>query len=103
MRSTLTLTLTPWLLASLLASATWADGDPAAGEQKAKVCAACHGLHGISAVDIWPNLAGQKEGYLVKQIKAFQDGTRVDASMAPMVKPLTEQDIKDLAAYYSRL
>jgi len=88
------------LLVSGIASAA---GDPVAGKAKAVLCAACHGPNGISAVDIWPNLAGQKHGYLVKQIKAFRDGTRQDPSMAPMVKPLSDTDIENLAAYYSSL
>jgi len=52
---------------------------------------------------MWPNLAGQKEQYLAKQIKAFRDGTRQDPMMAPMVKSLSDQDIDNLAAYYSSL
>jgi len=66
-------------------------------------CMACHGAAGISPNGIWPNLAGQKEAYLVKQIKAFRDGVRVDPMMAPMVKALTDTDIDNLAAYYSGL
>lgn len=87
----------------LMSSAGFAKGDAAAGKQKAMLCAACHGANGISNNDIWPNLAGQKYGYLVKQIKAFRDGDRVDPSMQPMVKPLTDTDIENLAAYYSSL
>ncbi len=64
---------------------------------------ACHGAAGISPNDLWPNLAGQKEGYLLKQIKAFRDGDRIDAMMAPMVKPLTDADVENLAAYFSSL
>ena len=78
-------------------------GDAAAGKAKSAVCAACHGQNGISGNDIWPNLAGQKKGYLVKQLKAFRDGTRNDPSMAPMVKPLSDTDIENLAEYYSSL
>ena len=78
-----------------------ADGDPKAGEAKSRICAACHGMKGISSNDLWPNLAGQKKGYLIKQIKEFRDGKRVDPSMAPMVKPLSDQDIEDIAAYYA--
>ena len=78
-------------------------GDKKAGQQKAKVCAACHGMKGISASDIWPNLAGQKYGYLVKQTKAFRDGDRKDPSMQPMVQGLSDQDIADISAYYSSL
>ena len=78
-------------------------GDAAAGKAKSMTCMACHGAAGISPTGIWPNLAGQKEAYLVKQIKAFRDGVRVDPMMAPMVKALTDTDIDNLAAYYSGL
>ena len=78
-------------------------GDAAAGKQKASLCMACHGAEGISPNDIWPNLAGQKEGYLQKQITAFRDGVRNDPMMAPMVKPLSDDDIANLAAYFSSL
>ena len=91
------------LIIPFLASVAAAAGDPVAGAKKARLCAACHGIKGISPTDIWPNLAGQKAGYLVKQIKAFQDGVRIDPTMAPMVKPLSPQDIEDIAAYYARL
>jgi cytochrome c553 len=77
--------------------------DIEAGKAKAAICAACHGVNGISPTDIWPNLAGQKEGYLRNQIKAFRDGTRTDPTMAPMVAPLTDADIDNLAAYYSNM
>lgn len=83
----------------LIASA----GDPAAGKAKSAICAACHGMDGISPNDIWPNLKGQKKGYLVKQIRAFRDGDRVDPSMAPMVSTLSDQDIEDIAAYYASM
>ena len=78
-------------------------GDAAAGKAKAAICMACHGAAGVSPNDLWPNLAGQKEGYLVKQIKAFRDGNRIDVMMAPMVKPLSDSDIENLAAYFSSL
>ena len=78
-------------------------GDATAGQAKATLCAACHGLDGISPNDLWPNLKGQKEGYLIKQIKAFRDGVREDATMLPMVKPLTDEDIENIAAFYSSL
>lgn len=92
------------MLATLAATAgqTMA-GDAAAGQTKAMACAACHGVSGISSADIWPNLAGQKAGYLAKQLKAFRDGTRSDPVMTSMAKPLSDQDIDDLAAYYSGL
>ena len=79
------------------------SGDPKLGKAKAAVCAACHGQKGISSNPLWPNLAGQKKTYLIKQIKAFKSGERKDASMAPMVANLTDEDIKNLAAYFSSL
>jgi cytochrome c553 len=80
-----------------------AAGDPALGKSKAASCAGCHGANGISAVPTYPNLAGQKEAYLVKQMKAFQDGTRTDPTMNAMAKPLSDADIANLAAYYASL
>ena len=88
--------------AALLA-ATANAGDAEAGKTKSAVCAACHGSAGISPTPIWPNLAGQKEQYIVIQLKAFKDGTRQNAQMAPMVAGLTDEDIVNLAAYYSGL
>jgi len=80
-----------------------AAGDVAAGKVKAAPCAACHGAEGISPTDIWPNLAGQKMGYLIKQIKAFRDGDRKDPVMSPMAAGLSDDEIANLAAYYSSL
>jgi cytochrome c553 len=77
--------------------------DPVAGKTKAAICMACHGVNGISNNDMWPNLAGQKKGYLVLQIKAYKSGQRKDAMMMPMVKGLSEVDIEDIAAYYSSM
>jgi cytochrome c553 len=78
-------------------------GDVAAGKSRAASCSGCHGANGISANPLWPNLAGQKEAYLVKQLKAFRDGTRSDPMMTPMAKPLSGADIENLATYFSSL
>lgn len=77
--------------------------DIEAGKAKSMICMACHGSNGIGVAPIYPNLAGQKQQYLAKQIKAFKDGTRKDPSMQPMVAPLTEEDIENLAAYFASL
>ncbi|MGZ3722693.1 MAG: c-type cytochrome [Bdellovibrionales bacterium] len=76
-----------------------------AGEarQKAAACVACHGEAGISVNNLWPNLAGQKEDYLVKQLKAYREGIRADPLMSPFSKTLSEEDIKILAAYFANL
>ena len=90
------------LITALIFTSTSAmAGDVAAGKAKSALCASCHGPTGISMSPIWPNLAGQKEQYLIKQITAFRDGTRTDPMMAPMVAALSDTDIENLAAYYS--
>lgn len=91
------------VLSTLVASPLALAGDAAAGQAKAAMCAACHGAAGISPTDLWPNLAGQKEGYIAKQLKAFRDGDRHDPTMTPMAKPLTDEDIANLAAYFASL
>jgi len=78
-------------------------GDAAAGKAKSAMCAGCHGAAGVSAVPTYPNLAGQKEAYLAKQMKAFRDKTRTDATMNAMAAGLTDADVANLAAYYSGL
>ena len=78
-------------------------GDAAAGKAKSGTCAGCHGTAGISKNPMWPNLAGQQQGYLVKQLKAFRDGSRTDPMMAPMAKSLSDEDIANLAAWYNSL
>lgn len=80
-----------------------AGGDIKAGKAKSAACAACHGVAGVSPNPMWPNLAGQKEIYLVKQMKAFKDGSRKDPMMGPMAKPLSDADMANLAAYYAGL
>ena len=95
--------LLPLVIAALALPGISLAGDAAAGKSKSATCAACHGANGISPNDLWPNLAGQKEGYLVKQMKAFRDGQRADPMMAPMAAPLSDADIEDLAAYYASL
>ena len=87
--------------ALLFASSASMAGDAAAGKAKSAICASCHGATGNSVNPLWPNLAGQKEQYLVKQIKAFRDGTRKDPMMAPMVAALSDDDIANLAAYFA--
>ncbi len=91
------------ILVLLFFTAVSYAGDAEAGKTKSVTCAACHGGAGISPVGTFPNLAGQKEQYLVTQITAFKDGTRESAQMAPMVSGLSDEDIANLAAYYASL
>ena len=77
--------------------------DIEAGKAKSAVCVACHGPEGISTNPLWPNLAGQQDQYMIKQMKAFRDGERKDPVMAPMAAGLSDEDIANLAAYYASL
>lgn len=74
-----------------------------AGKAKAASCAGCHGGAGISPAPMYPNLAGQKEMYLYQQLAAFKSGTRNNAMMASMVAGLSDDDMKNIAAYYASL
>ena len=92
------------LSAALLFSITinaGATGDITAGKQKAQLCAACHGADGNSSNPMWPSLAGQHAEYIEKQVHDFKNGARENAQMAPMVAPLNDQDIEDIAAYFA--
>lgn len=84
-----------------VASPVMAAGDASAGKDKSAVCAACHGSDGNSPTDMFPKLAGQHESYIVKQLADFKSGARENATMAPMVVSLSEQDMADLGAYYA--
>ncbi|TLU64607.1 cytochrome c [Thalassotalea litorea] len=95
--------LTLALAASVVFAAPAMAADIEAGKAKSAVCAACHGAKGISAVPMYPNLAGQKEAYIAKQLKDFKAGTRKDPVMAPMAMPLTDEDIANISAYYASL
>ncbi|MDE1463587.1 c-type cytochrome [Spartinivicinus poritis] len=78
-----------------------AAGDKNAGKEKAAVCGACHGPTGVSAADNFPNLAGQGERYLIKQITDIKSKERVVLEMTGMTDNLSEQDIADIAAFYA--
>ena len=74
-----------------------------AAPPKAAVCATCHGPDGISSNSLWPNLAGQKREYLIKQLEDFRSGARKDPLMAGQAASLSDEDIESLADYYSSL
>ncbi|MDT8439737.1 MAG: c-type cytochrome [Wenzhouxiangellaceae bacterium] len=89
------------LLAALASSSAIAAGDPQAGQAKAGVCAACHGMDGNSQVAQWPKLAGQLEDYLARQTRMVRDQQRNVPQMYPIVMNLGDQDIDDIAAWYA--
>ncbi len=87
-----------WVFAAGMAQAA---GDVAAGKAKSATCLACHGPDGNSPNPIWPKLAGQHPVYIIKQLQAFKAGERKNDLMSPMATPLTDEDMVNLAAYYS--
>ncbi|MGB5235311.1 MAG: cytochrome c [Candidatus Macondimonas sp.] len=90
------------LVLACLPAVSLAAGDPAAGQQKAtQVCAACHGPDGNSPSNQFPILAGQYEDYLVYALQSYRNGQRNNPVMTGMAQPLTDQEIKDLAAFFA--
>lgn len=93
------------LAVTTAAGPAWAQGaDIEAGKARVSaVCAACHGINGVSIADTIPNLAGQRAAYIEAQLRAFKAGTRKAASMNAIAGQLAPQDIADVAAYFSSL
>ncbi|MEW8536917.1 MAG: c-type cytochrome [Candidatus Thiodiazotropha endolucinida] len=96
-----------WFITAIIAlsigfNLAHAAGNADEGKNKAAICAGCHGADGNSPINpLWPKIAGQSPRYIERQIKDFKSGARVDQTMSPMAMPLSDQDIADLAAYYS--
>lgn len=91
------------LLALLVPSSQLLAGDPAAGKEKAATCAACHGENGISTIASNPILAGQYPSYLEYALQSYRNGSRQNAIMAGFAAALSDEDIEDLAAWFSSL
>ena len=89
------------VLFASLSSSIIAAGDSEAGQTKSATCMGCHGLAGNSTIATFPKLAGQGEVYLLKQLQNFKSGERNNAMMAGVASLLSEQDMMDIAAYYS--
>ena len=95
-------TLAPLVTALALCAGAQAQ-DAAAGRLKAQACVICHGLDGISIQPDAPNLAGHPALYLRAQLRAFRSGERRNEIMAVMAKPLTDDEISNLAAWYASI
>lgn len=91
------------LAAWAVAASANAAGDPEAGRTRAAACAVCHGQNGLSAAPDAPNLAGQPEPYLAAQLRAYRSGARKHEVMGVMAKALSDDDIGNLAAWFSSL
>ncbi len=97
----LALVLLSAIVTSSVSMTVLAQGDAAAGQAKSALCATCHGADGNSELSINPKLAGQSATYLAKQLRDYKSGARANATMAAMVGNLSEQDMLDLAAWFS--
>jgi len=85
----------------LTVTESWAKGNIVAGQQKSQVCQACHGSDGRGTDPSYPNLAGQHASYLSRSLQDYRSGARSNPVMASFAKPLGDQDIADLAAFYA--
>ena len=82
-------------------SFAYAAGDAVSGQGKVAVCSGCHGADGNSMIPSFPKLAGQGEVYLVNQLKDVRDGARNVPQMMGILTGRTDQDLADMAAFYS--
>ena len=82
-------------------SADTSMGDAAAGKDMSAACAACHGADGNSAVPTFPKIAGQGDRYLLKQMQDIRDGARPVPTMAGQLDGKSDQQLADIAAYFS--
>ena len=85
----------------VIASGASAEGDIEAGKNSSAMCAACHGAEGNSAVPNFPKLAGQGKKYLLKQLNDIKSGKRAVIEMTGILDAFSEQDLENLAAYFS--
>ncbi|MDT3678083.1 MAG: cytochrome c [Burkholderiaceae bacterium] len=88
-------------LLGLAAASPAFAGDAQAGRTKARTCIPCHGANGIATNPGAPHLAAQPHVYLAEQLRNFRSGKRTDPVMTVIAKPLTDDDIDDLASWYS--
>lgn len=91
-------------LLAVVAVPALAKGDLDAGKAKSQICQACHGTDGNAGVDPqYPRLAGQYRDYLMRALHEYRSGTRTNPIMAVWATQLNDQEIEDLAAYFSSL
>lgn len=87
--------------ASSINAQSLVDGSAEAGKARSVTCAACHGPDGNSVNPAWPSIAGQNGPYILKQLQAYKNGSRSDPLMTGQAMALSEQEMRDLAVYFS--
>ncbi len=98
-----TLAISAIAFASSIALPAFARGNAEAGKEKSLTCQACHGADGNSIDPMYPRISGQYEDYLARALREYRGGARKNVIMAGFATLLSDQDILDLAAYYSSL
>ena len=102
--SSLMLGLASFATSALVATSPFAQaGDIAAGRTVMVKCLACHGEDGVSRLPYVPNLAGQKESYLILSLKTYKAGERQNIKMAAIAKSMSDEDMANVAAYYAAI
>lgn len=92
------------LIAAPFAAGSATAADPVLGKKKAAAtCAVCHGIDGIAKNPEAPHLAAEQATYIIKQLKAFKDGTRKHPQMSLIAKNLGDEDMANVAAWYASL
>ncbi|QWG18543.1 cytochrome c4 [Bradyrhizobium sediminis] len=91
------------LVAAVVGAGPAHAADVGAGKQKAELCIACHGEGGISQIENIPSLAGQPDLFIQWQLVFFRAGTRKNAQMQPIIEQLSNEDIRNLGAYFASL
>jgi cytochrome c553 len=91
------------LAASVLANVSAVAADAGAGKVKAEGCVGCHGENGVSEVDSTPSLAGQPDAFIQWQLVFFRSGARKNEVMSPIAEQLSNEDIRNLGAYFASL
>ncbi|HUL63286.1 MAG TPA: c-type cytochrome [Burkholderiaceae bacterium] len=89
-------------LALVCSAALAQGGSPERAAKTIEICSACHGQDGNAAVSSTPSLAAQPETFLVSQMILFREGLRQVPQMASVFAKTSEQDLLDLAAYFSK-
>ncbi len=89
------------LLGALTTVSAQPIGDVEAGRSKSQTCVACHGAVGASPNTAFPMLAGQHADYLLHSLKAYKNGDRNNAIMNGQAAALSDEDMRDLAAYFA--
>jgi cytochrome c553 len=90
-------------IALMLEAVSASAADIAAGKEKAQLCVGCHGENGISQMENMPSLAGQLDQFIQWQLIYFRAGARKNEQMQPIVEQITNEDIRNLGAYFASL